>query len=811
MKKQIITVVAVALAALLLFGAYSIFFKDDGISESTDSFYALDADVKTALGKLDRKTEIILSGYNADNDYWVILSTFAASIEAASKKISLSTEEKEGDGSVIVAVGDSRTEIPFADFYKKLYDGTYYAFDGESLICNAIFSLAGSDTMQISLRALDGYDTDGDTVTTTGYPFMFQSLDRSSISFLTIDNSFGSYSIYQQDGSFYFSDSKLVSYDDEAFSMLTTECRYPVSLGKMTVPEGRSFADYKLDTKDNATASYSLMTAADSSGRYFLHTVYIGALASTGNFYYARYIGGLFEPSENEGESDKMIRNLSKDFIYLVSASDVSSTLLLPSTDFMTATLVYGVSSTNDALTIKDIHIDYIKEGITAFVRNMTAFNAASNLSTNNTSMLTKVICDKTFASDYSSYDTVWSDNTAVFGGFTSSDGKSTYIEAALAKYAKDGNYRIVFGLLRDEANGAYLPQSVKITVSSDGINYFAPESSSLTPSQNDKEVKKYTLEFTSEERVKYVRIRFDVPQTANTYVVFDEIRIYASDEDAQPTDSVSGIWRLTRPEQYIDDGRNFAYLDSTNFSDLIYSLATLTGDSVVACGISENGNPDKLDAEKLAKYGLDDPEKHYSYVYNGITSDLYVSASDGNGNYYVYSVISGESDGQSVRFCTDVICKLSVADFSWLDWKFVELLDHSLLSMYITEIDEMSISFEGKDYVFLPKLNSDDDIEKVMWDGQALDVKSFKYLYQSILSIYMQDEYVPSEGDEPREYLRIGIKSDSRSPVIVFYRVSASKCYFTVDGQGSYYALVEDVNVVINNVLKYIDGQEVR
>ena len=59
-------------------------------------------------------------------------------------------------------------------------------------------------------------------------------------------------------------------------------------------------------------------------------------------------------------------------------------------------------------------------------------------------------------------------------------------------------------------------------------------------------------------------------------------------------------------------------------------------------------------------------------------------------------------------------------------------------------------------------------------------------------------------------EYLRIEIKAKTRDISLVFYRVSASKCYFTVDGSGGYYTTVESVNTVRDDVLKYLDGQTI-
>ena len=819
MKKQIITVAAVALAAILLFGVYSIFLKDDGIETDKDPFYNIGKDVEEELGKLKDKVKITLNGYDADDENWVMISAFASSLRQANKKISVSESESGNDRNVTVALKDNEKKIQFDDFFKKLYDGTIYAFDGENLICNAIFSLAGKETKEISLHAMKGYDIDGDMLAQEpvpdknipGRPFVFMPEQRENISFLNIRNSHGEYAIYQENGQFFFSESRLIKYNDEKFSMLTTNCRYPVAVGKMNVPEGKTYKDYKLDKEENAKASYTITTKPDKDGRYFLHTVLIGSLDATGTAYYARYLGGQFEKSGDKDEKDKMIHSLSKDRIYLLPASDMNQSVMAPSTDIMSATLVYGIRDPNETGLLDNIRIDYYKENILSYVRNLSAFNPSENLATKDQTTLIKVLSDKKTAGEYGSYEGGWLKNTGVFAGCTSSDGKDTYFDAALMKYAKDGKYRINLGLLRDDKQGAVLPYAITLTCSDDGINFYPVEGGVIKPSQDDRTVKRYVLEFTCEKRIKYLRIEFDVPHTKETYVVFDEIRIYASGEDAQPSDSINGVYKMVRPDQFIPDGRNFAYLDFSNFNDFIYSISTLKDNKVVACGISENGDPDKMDTEKLKKFGLDDPERHYAYEYNGVTTDLYVSKVNEHGNYYVYSVFSGEDQGKELSFCTDAVCEITPKEAPWLTWKFVEMLDHSLISMFITEIKNMEISFGGNDYFFVPTMNEDGDIEYVTFGDERLNGKSFNYLYRSILKIYMHDEYVLQDDDRPEEYLHIKVHAETRDTEIVFYRINASQCYFTVDGEGSYYALAEDVNIVIENVLKYIKGEEVR
>ena len=160
----------------------------------------------------------------------------------------------------------------------------------------------------------------------------------------------------------------------------------------MKLPEGRSWKDYGLESEADAAASYTIMAEKDSSGRYFLHTVYIGGLSGTKSYYYARYIGGLF--ADNGGESE-MVVNLSKDIIYYISASVVTGSLMQPETAMMDPTLIKTVSSANDIYYIDDIRIDIPAAGINAHIRNMSAFIAASNLSANDNSALSKLMSDK--------------------------------------------------------------------------------------------------------------------------------------------------------------------------------------------------------------------------------------------------------------------------------------------------------------------------------------------------------------------------------------------------------------------------------
>ncbi|MBR4278603.1 MAG: hypothetical protein IKT34_00360, partial [Clostridia bacterium] len=219
MKKQIITVVSFALAAVLLFTTYMVFLKDDGIEEVADPFYVLTPEAEHALKNLDEKATLYLRGYDSADDYWTIVKRFADAMSDAGRVVVKTDVESSAD-CVEIEYDGKTTKVEFDSLFKTLYDGTRYAFDGESVLVNGILLLAGKGTITLELRALSGYDTDGHQVTSQGNPFMFPALDRSRIEYLTINNEHGKYSIYQHEEKFYFDASQAVAYDEEMFAQL---------------------------------------------------------------------------------------------------------------------------------------------------------------------------------------------------------------------------------------------------------------------------------------------------------------------------------------------------------------------------------------------------------------------------------------------------------------------------------------------------------------------------------------------------------------------------------------------------------------
>lgn len=818
-KNQLIIIGCVLAAAAILLTCYFVFLRED---EELDPFYVLSEDSVQMLNELDSRVKITFDGYPS-SEYTAAVSadlyrtyTYATLYDRASGKVSVGVGSTAGEKQVVVSCDGKEKVIPLSDFYAvRKIDGQVYGFDGERLLTNAIRSLTGKEELDLAVRPLDGFDEDGDTVLVSGGVVMFPMVAREDIDYLSIQNGYGTYSVYQESGTFYFRDCELLEYSEELFSSLIVDCRYMVTAGKMTDQLG--YEVYGLDSDENASCNYTLVTKADSDGNRLFHTVRIGKKAASGAYYYAFYMGGRISAS---GE---VIERYSNKRVYMIPYASVEENLLRRKEDYFNANLVYGVSSMEDCYKTDKIRMDYYGEDgepLSILVRNLSTFLFSDNMASNNGDSV-NVLKDKISYSDTGKTYEDWlgEQDSGYFAGVASSDGNEFSITAVVTNTATDGKYECRFGLLKDTGNAQYaaiLPDAVKVRYSPDGERFVKVPSVTFDfGSHPDKTVRNYSFTLESEEPVLLIELTFRMPKTIG-YLVMDEIRVFADGEDAVPADALSGIWRMTEPKSMVPAGKNFSYLDSTNFSEFLYGLCLLKGDSVAQVGISKRDasgkKDDEIDAEALKEYGLDHPSMHFAYLFNGYTTDLYISPFDAEANcYYAYSTITGDlyGNGNPICFCTGMIATLSKDTAAWLEWDPLEYVDRQLFDIYVYDITELQLSYEGKEYTILVTADGQ-TLQSVRCNGEELDERNFRYLYLSIVQLNLKDGYTPGADDRPEEYMRISVKSKTDRREYVFYRVSSSKAYYTVNGEGRYYCLVSALRNVMKKTDLFVAGEVV-
>lgn len=787
LKKQYLISGVILLLAVALILVYFLFLREEAPVTETDPFFVLTDEAKAQVDTLRDDVRIVLLRSETEiaadalrTRMRSFLELYPQANDAVSLEYgSLSDWPDAPDADAIVFAGKAETVyVRYDDLYKKLENGTAYAFDGERLFTAALLKADGLDAAPadgLALRALDGYDTDGDTVGTGNRAFIYPNISRSDVQSIKIRNESGSYEAYRNEsGTFYFRNAELCGYDSEKFASFMVNCTYMLSLSKISDP--LALSEYGLDSEEDALAVIEVL---QTNGAY--HKILVGNKLANGSGYYAKYD--------------------TKDFVYVID-TQIENDVLLPLVNMLQANLVYGISQQSDLYGVDNILLkkyNYEEGGADTDVVGMliTKIEASSNLELCNAKQTVGgvLLNKKNFTASSTS---AWKESDELLG-FTSSNGKSVYIDLELENYAEDGKYSVAFGLVYDSKAGAVKPNAVRVQLhTGDG---FLDEGGVTLESfeQTDGSYKRYELSFESASPVRWVRVYFDLPDSG--YVVLDELTPYASGKDAIPEDTVTSIWKLVSPVEYIPSGKNFAYPDATAFNEFVYGMTTLVGDRVVEYN---------LDVALLEKYGLTEPELGASYTFNGYTVYLWFSEKNESGNRYCYSSIVGKDDsGEEVTMSTDIIAEISPETAPWLEYDALTFLDPGIFSMYINKIDEITMSYGGNDYVFALTRNDAGEFTTVTCNGQTVDTQNFRYLYVSILNLKLEGEYSESDS-QPVEMFRLTVKSGNRTDEIVFYQVSSAKAYYTRNGEGRYYMLVDGITKVQRNIQLLLSGQPV-
>lgn len=794
-KRPLALILAILAAAAVLIAGYFIFLYEPAPDEEIDPLYVLSAEGKDALEEIKgtisfSADEATLSGDKTGS----IVYKFALSVAECGK-----IKVKTGDGNSFCTISAKGDSVTFTkdEFFRFLEDGTPYAFDGENMFVNSFLTLCGEENITLSLRALKGFDTDGDVVTTTGKPFLYPSITRSDVKSISVKNQKTAFKVYRMNknsSSFYIEGAEGVELNAEAFSYLVVNATYTCAEGKVNNP--KDFAQYGLDG-EGSTATVTVETMDGKT-----HKIIIGDVDSTGLYNYARYDG--------------------KDHVYLLLSADVASTFAAGGETFLTATMVYPISDTNAIYSIDQMAIYFrdLDQNIT--IRLRRAMAASSNIALSDEKAdVAKLLTDlKRLSGVYSD----WTKDTN-FIGMGSKDGEAIKMAISTNRISKNGKYSVKLPIVRDEAKGAYLPESVEVYVCTDGSTF---QSVKLYGEETFKDQKNgtyqvYTLDFESKDPVKYVRIDIEGYSTKKLFVT-DEIRIIAGDVDANPADAFIGLWMITTDE-FVPEDRNYAYVNTTKYVEFLMSVCVLTGDEVVKIGIEnkdlveygfgkwqvdENGNPVLNEETKEQEVEMN-PAMQIHYVYGGYTMDILLTDPLEDGSRYAMSMITTTENGEEVKFVNPYIARVTLETAPWMEWEPTDFLSSSLLMMIIDDLDEMTFTFNGKEYTCVFGKDENGTVQSVTVDGKELDMDTFRQVYVSVINISRDGEYDLADGEKGSEMLRIKIKSETKQDEIIFYRVTSTKAYYTIDGAGGYYTLTYEILETIEKFEAFLAGEQLK
>jgi hypothetical protein len=261
------------------------------------------------------------------------------------------------------------------------------------------------------------------------------------------------------------------------------------------------------------------------------------------------------------------------------------------------------------------------------------------------------------------------------------------------------------------------------------------------------------------------------------------------------------------------------------------YIVTDIPVSEKITAGISEKAlkNYDKktisgFSDEVLAKYGLLEPRLEFSYSYpiedskgnkSTVVSRVFISERDSEDNYYAYSYLyTYDSKGNLTEiFSTRCITTLTKENLKWLDWTVMDFNNQFLYKNYFYNLDWIEVEYKGE----IRRFNIEASKEKeeisavtLIHNGTStpVDVQSFKYLYSSILEIYMVDNY-DIANEEPNMMCRIKIRASGSTTEMKFYRVTNTKAYYTLNNdEGKYYVKVNSIFSFTKKFEKILAGE---
>lgn len=286
-------------------------------------------------------------------------------------------------------------------------------------------------------------------------------------------------------------------------------------------------------------------------------------------------------------------------------------------------------------------------------------------------------------------------------------------------------------------------------------------------------------------------------PVSSTTYYTVEDFYIsrngelfvwidYLSDEEKEETASTA-IYQMKYPTDY--------ETSSTNYDSILQTFCDFEGLYCVELGNTE----ETMDAETLAKYGIDMecPAYEVHYRYSGVDNYVYFSEKHDNGTIYAYSMLF------------NLVAVVNWDTVRWLDWDIIWYVDTPIFSKNINDIAEIQVTADGLDETFLLEGEGQEIEIRKKSDGKLFDsdeVYNFRQFYKVLLTLGMEDY---TENDSTKDLLAtFRVVTDSGLETVYrFYPYSTRRCYYTVNGEGEFYTLRDMVEKMISDCGKIRDG----
>lgn len=391
--------------------------------------------------------------------------------------------------------------------------------------------------------------------------------------------------------------------------------------------------------------------------------------------------------------------------------------------------------------------------------------------------------------SDYSEYGLAESDDRAYYI-ITTRDGKSYKLYIGKSTLDGSGYYVMVDG--RDE---------IYVIGSSIESTLLADMKTLLTPM--------ITFPIEGNDYLTEIK-KFYISRNSEAYIGIS----YVGETEDKESAGVTIPFTIFYPKYFA--------ASTSQVQALFTAAVNLTGDEILEVGIyeedgvDENGDKNYKLRDGLAEqYCLTEPAYDMLYYY---TDNNYIS-------FVTFSPKQCDEDGNEFYYATsqiyDTIVKISADKVKFLEWELVDYLERSIFNYHIDYVK--SIEITGKDKNFLFSLTGTGESLEVTEKysgkilrsypkGESLDapdnVYNFRQFYKTSLSVYAEDSVDENEIGEKALLLTVTVTlRNGKSSEYKFYSYSDLRCYYTINGEGEFFAKRSVVTKMVRDAQKVVDG----
>lgn len=236
-------------------------------------------------------------------------------------------------------------------------------------------------------------------------------------------------------------------------------------------------------------------------------------------------------------------------------------------------------------------------------------------------------------------------------------------------------------------------------------------------------------------------------------------------------------------------------YTVSSTYETLLQTFMNFIADRTILQGSSTEA----ISQEDLAKYGLDNPAYEIYFEYNDIANCVIFSEKTENDTYYVYS------------FVFNLIGEVSASSVSFLEYDLIQYIDRPVFQRNINDIGEIKIESDQVSETFT-LVGEGEELVVTQADGSKLVVQNFRQFYKTLLSIQIED-YVPEGTDPANLKCMATFTATTRAGAVFeykFYQYTTRRALITINGEGEFYCIVDDVHKMLNDTERILKGETV-